>query len=47
MSWDKRVLARLLIAGVLAGAIGELSLSGQWGPAINPPLGQGLERRRK
>jgi hypothetical protein len=41
MSWDKRVLARLLIAGVLAGAIGELSLSGQWGPAVNPPLGQG------
>ena len=42
MSWDKRVLARLLIAGVLAGAIGELSLSGgQWVPAVNPALGQG------
>jgi hypothetical protein len=38
---DKRVLARLLIAGVLAGAIGELSLSGQWAPAVNLPLGQG------
>ncbi len=41
MSWDKRLLARLLIAGMLAGAVGGLLLSGRWHPAVNPPLAEG------